>query len=253
VATRTPRKKATKGPARKATAKKSATPKKKAPKRASSRSPKARLGQVVERLDKAFGAIKLPDTEDVLEKAVYLILREGLSDTAVKKAMNSLREEFVDWNEVRTSPPSELARMMLATSRASSLRKVDVFVRRVVDMIDQVYNDRNDTPFDFLLDMKARDQIEYLEDLDDLGLHNAYALVQWLSGDNKLALVSSEMAKTAQKLGLTDTAAVTKVRKELSALVGTEADALVTAQAHLNQLGELDDDEWPSSLSEFVS
>ena len=214
-------------------------------------SPKKRLSVVLERCDKAFGALSQPETSSVLEKAVYLVLREGLSATAVDKAMQALRAEYVDWNEVRVSSPSELSRTMLGTSRAGSLRKSHPFAQRVREMLDQVYGDRNDTSLEFLTELKARDQIEFLEDLDDLGIHNAYALVQWLSGDAKLTLVSPELARAAQRLGLTDTAAVTKVKKQLSdMLTGGE---LLAAQAHLNKLGEMEDSDWPNSLSEFTA
>lgn len=212
-------------------------------------SPKKRLSAVLERCDKAFGPISQPETASVLEKAVYLVLREGLSATAVQKAMEALRAEYVDWNEVRVSSASELSRTMIGTSRAGSLRKSHPYAQRVREMLDQVYGDRNDTSLEFLTELKARDQIEFLEDLDDLGIHNAYALVQWLSGDTKLTIVSSEMAQTAQKLGLTDSAAVTKVRKQLSdMLAGGE---FLAAQAHLNKLGDMEESDWPNSLSEF--
>ena len=69
---------------------------------------------------------------------------------------------------------------------------------------------------------------------------------------DKLVLVPSEMAQACQRLGLTESAAVTKVKKELSALVGTEPVMLVTVQAHLNRLGDLEEDEWPSAVAEFV-
>ena len=213
-------------------------------------SPKARLAAVLEKLDRSFGALQLPETRDVLERAVYLVLREGSTHSANDKALKALREEFVDWNEVRLSSPSEMARLLTGTSKANVLRRWHERSRRVSEMIDQVYNDRNEATMEFVAEERPKAQIEILEDLDDLGLHNAYALVQWLADDDKLTLVSKEMAEASQALGLTDSAAVAKVRKELSSLV--PKDLYVTIQAHLNQLGNLDRDEWPGSLKELL-
>ena len=238
----------------KTAAKKTSTakPKSKVPGGTSAAARKRRLAALLERLDKSFGEVQTPELEDVMEHAVYLILREGASHTAAMKALASLREDFVDWNEVRASTPSELGRMMLGTNRASSLRKMYPRAERLKDMIDQVYNDRNDTSLEFLAESKTKEQIEFLEDLDDLGIHNAYAMVQWLSGDtSKLVAITSEVATLAKTLGLTDTAAVTKVKKELSELCPGER--LVALQAHLGQLGELDEDEWTPSIKEFVA
>ncbi len=234
----------------KAPAKPKAAPKPKAPPRRRI-SPKQRMEEILERLDRSFGAVDVPgESRDTLERAVYLVLREKATSGTTEKALEVLREEYVDWNEVRVSRASELSRMMLGSSRPPSLRRLYPRAQRMRDMIDQIYNDRNDTSLDFLLDMKPKDQLEYLEDLDDLGMHNAYALVQWLSGDDKLVLVSSEMARVAQTLGLTETAAVTKVRKELGALI--EQAELVKLQAHLNQLADLEG-SWPSSLAEYTT
>ncbi len=213
-----------------------------------------RLGLLLERLDKVFGEITPPSRDTVpltIEKAVYLILREGGSATAASKCLESLRGDFVNWNEVRASRPSELSRMMLGTSRAGSLNKMHERSRRVKEMIDQVYNDRNDTDMEFLVELKMKDQIEYLEDLDDLGLHNAYGLVQWMGGDEKLMPVAPAAAKAAQATGILDSAAVAKARKDLADLC--PPSRFVALQTHLAQLGELvEDEEVPHSLKEFL-
>jgi endonuclease III len=212
--------------------------------------PRTRLQHALSRCDRLLGEVQLIEVDSVLEKAAYLILREGSSTAVAQKALKALHEHFIDWNEVRISRPSELARMIAGSRKAAALHRVDARVRRLRDMIDQVYNDRNDPSLDFLLEMKTSERFEYLEDVDDLGIHNAYALVQWLSDDERLVLVSPALAKTAQKLGLVASAAVTRVRKELSALA--QKNQLVAIQAHLNQLGEREG-EWPPSLAELVA
>jgi len=217
-------------------------------------SPKALLPQLMERLDRAFGAIEQPEARDLLERAVYLVLREGGTPAANERALQSLREDFVDWNEVRLSSPSEVSRLLANSGKSSVARRFHDRARRIGELIDQIYNDRNDPSLEFLLEQKSKEQLEFLEDLEDLGVHNAYALVQWLSGEDRLTIVSKEMAEVAFALGLTDSAAVTKVRKDLSELVPKEHKALlVSLQAHLNQLGNMDRSEWPGSLKEFLA
>lgn len=243
---------------KKATAKKSTrktAPKKKAatsskPKKAP-RAPKARLKLLFEKLDRAFGQIVLPETDTVLEKAVALVVREQGTELTTTRALKALREDFVDWNEVRLSRPSELARLMTGTSKVSTLKRWHERAQRVREMIDQIYNDRNDCSLEFLLDEKTKGRFEYLEDVDDLGVHNAHALVQWMGGDKKLTTVSAEMGKVAHELGLTSAAAVTKVKKELGALVSGQHE-LVTLQAHLNQLGDMEKDDWPGPVRELL-
>ncbi|HTE07015.1 MAG TPA: hypothetical protein VK824_12555, partial [Planctomycetota bacterium] len=215
--------------------------------------PKSRLEKSLPVLDKVFGELVLPETGTVLEKAVFLVVREGHPADVAGRYMQALKEHFIDWNDVRVSRPTELARMLLGPGRVaqSTHRKLIERGRRVRELIEQVYGDRNDTTLEFLLEQKAREQVEYLSDLDDLGAHNAAALVQWLSGDDKLVHVTTELAEAAHKLGLTDSAAVTRVKKDLSSLA-PKAE-LVRIAAHLTQLGALAEADWPAPVMELLA
>ena len=213
-------------------------------------SPRGALQKAAPLLDKAFGEIDLLPTESVLDKVAVLILREGNGGGAAERALRQLHAEFVDWNEVRISRPSELARLLSGSSKGSSQRRWHERTKRLRDVIDQVYNDKNDPSFEFLLELKPKDQYEFLAELDDLGAHNAAALVQWLAGGDHFAHVPPSMARAAHRLGLVESAAATRVRKELAELVGK--DRLVSLAGHLTQLGELADEQWPPALAELA-
>ena len=213
-------------------------------------SPRGALQKAIPLLEKSFGEIELVPTESVLDKVAVLILREGNSGGAAERALRLLRTEFVDWNEVRISRPSELARLLSGSTKGASQRRWHERAKRLRDVIDQVYNDKNDPSFEFLLELKPKEQYEFLAELDDLGAHNAAALVQWLSDGEQLAHVPPSMARAAHRLGLVESAAVTRVRKELADLAGK--DRLVLLSAHLTQLGELADEQWPAALAELA-
>jgi len=214
-------------------------------------SPRGALQKALPRLERVFGAIVLVPTESVLDKAAALILREdGAGAAAVERALRLLHSDFVDWNEVRISRPSELARLLAGSARGSAQRRWHTRARRLRGMIDQVYNDKNDPSFEFLIELKPRDQYEFLAELDDFGAHNAAALVQWLSGAEIFAHVPPSMARAAQRLGLVESAAATRVRKELAELAGK--DRLVGLSGYLTQLGELADEQWPPALAELA-
>ena len=101
-------------------ASKSSTKAAKKPAKKVPRGAKARWKLFREKLDRAFGPIVMPETETVLEKAAALVLREQGTELTTSKALESLREDFVDWNEVRLSRPSELARLMTGTSKVAT-------------------------------------------------------------------------------------------------------------------------------------
>lgn len=242
----------TPGTARKATARKTSAKAGAAASTKPRKKPsKAQLTRVLEQCDKMLGAVSMPECRSVLERAVYLVLREQGTDNTTSKAMAVLREEFVDWNEVRISRSSELSRLMSGSSKGPAIRRFHERADRMRELIDQVYNDKNEPSLEFLMEERTKGRFEYLEDVDDLGLHNAYALVQWLSGEDKLVLVSKELAIAAYALGLTESDAVTKVKAELSELADG-LGMLVALQAHLNQLGGMEQTQWPPSIRELA-
>jgi hypothetical protein len=217
--------------------------------------PKSRLEKALPALDRAFGELGTPELSGVLERAIYLVVREGHPEAVTARYMASLKEHFIDWNEVRASRPTELARMLLGPGRVAvgTHKRLIERGRRVRELIEQVYGDRNEPSLEFLLEQKAKEQFEYLSDLDDLGVHNAVALVQWLSNDDKLVMVTPALATAAHGLGLTDSAAVTKVKKDLSALAPKET--YVRLSAHLTQLGEAGEkvEDWPAPVQELLA
>ena len=235
-----------------AVAKPAAKPAPAPPKPKRKRAPKTILAEARENLDRIYGPITLPETADILEKAVYLVLREGGTELTTAKALKALKAEFVDWNEVRVSRSSELARLMSGTSKVAGIRRFHERSTRLREMIDQIYGDRNETSLEFILEEKPKGQLEYLEDFDDLGLHNAYALVQWLSEKETLVLVSSEMAEAAHTLGILESAAVSKAKKALNDMCKNHVDR-VTLVAHLHRLGELEYKEWPTAMKEMMN
>lgn len=220
-------------------------------KRSRKRAPKTIYAELLEKADRLFGPVVLPECDSVLERAVYLVLRETGTELTTTKAMKVLREEFVDWNEVRVSRASELARLMSGTTKVSGIKRFHERSNRMRELIDQIYGERNEPSLEFLLEDKPKGQLEILEDYDDLGMHNAYALVQWLSGKHDLVLVSTEMVQAAHTLGLLESAAVSKAKKPLSAFA-SDLGSAVTLQAHLNQLGFLEQDEWPTAIKEML-
>jgi len=232
------RSKTTRKPARKAT-------------RSRFASDKNRLVAMLKHCDTLFGDIAPTEEGSLVEKAAFLVLREGGRGSAfAREALATLREHFVNWNEVRLSRPSELARLVAGSSRPRQVRPLHEPMQRLIDMIDQIYNDRNECSLEFLAEEGLRARLEYLEDIDDLGLHNAYVLLQWLADGKELVTPAPAMARLAKRLGFSESAAVGNARKALGRMVPPERYPALLA--HLTYLAEEDEDDWDESLQRFV-
>jgi len=68
----------------------------------------ADLATVTEALEARYGRRKQPAYEDVIEALVQQILELGVPERAAKDAMKRLRDEFIDWNDMRVATVREI-------------------------------------------------------------------------------------------------------------------------------------------------
>lgn len=62
-----------------------------------------KLRQVVARLEKVFGRRRRRQRPDPMETILFAIVADGLSDVRATDAFEKLRDELIDWNELRVT------------------------------------------------------------------------------------------------------------------------------------------------------
>jgi endonuclease III len=68
----------------------------------------ADLIKVCEALEERYGRRKASKTADFIEALVYQILELGVSEKAAKDALKRIRDEYVDWNDMRVATVREI-------------------------------------------------------------------------------------------------------------------------------------------------
>lgn len=68
----------------------------------------ADLARVTEALEERYGRRKQQAYEDVIEALVQQILELGVPERSAKDAMKRLRDEFIDWNDMRVATVREI-------------------------------------------------------------------------------------------------------------------------------------------------
>lgn len=66
------------------------------------------LVKVCEALEERYGRRKASKTADFIEALVYQILELGVTEKAAKDALKRIREEYVDWNDMRVATVREI-------------------------------------------------------------------------------------------------------------------------------------------------
>jgi endonuclease III len=122
-----------------------------------------RLTRVCRVLKRHYGEpIRSPVTHSV-EHVVRTILSEEASSEQVEKALERLRRQFVDWNDLRVSRPREI-REVLGADYPGGAEKARVIPR----LLDQVFKRHNSMVWDFLEEMGKLEGRAYFEALEEV-------------------------------------------------------------------------------------
>ncbi len=73
------------------------------------------LMKVCEALEERYGQRRTTKTEDFIEALVYQILEVGTTEKLSRDALKRIRDEFVDWNDMRVSTVREIEDILGAT------------------------------------------------------------------------------------------------------------------------------------------
>jgi endonuclease III len=68
------------------------------------------VGELIEALEPRYGAVRELDETEGLDQLVLLVLARDLPFKKARAALRRLKQDYVDWNDVRVTPAHELAR-----------------------------------------------------------------------------------------------------------------------------------------------
>lgn len=128
----------------------------------------------LDKLEKQFGTLKVQPELPPLEHAIYLILREGNDYRKALKAMKTLQEEYVEWNELRVATPKEI----VAALQGEGLADLDDKVSRILALLSRLFYDFHKKDLNFVRMFEAPQREKIMLSLDPLGAHITYVLLQ---------------------------------------------------------------------------
>ena len=156
----------------------------------------------------------------------------GNSPKVCLEAVKRLVEAFPDWNEFRISDPLEFVEIL------EDLDIDNLYYRceRVLDFINDVYQDQNGVDLEFLRESDSEDRLTILDRYVSLGPALAHFLALGIQGFEGV-LFHYSWARVVQRLGIVPRSGSPKVLISSFAKVFRGKD-MVTAQVNLIDLGE---------------
>jgi endonuclease-3 len=163
------------------------------------------FGQKARRLEKArlllrrrYGEAPKAMVTHPVEHVLRTILSEEATPSQVEQAMNRLRQEFVDWNDLRVSRPREI-RETLGAEFPRAAEKARVIPR----LLDQVFKRHNSMVWDFLEQLGKVAARAYFESLEEVRPFVAATIARDCAGAHAFP-VDRDVARALGRLHVLD-------------------------------------------------
>ena len=106
--------------------------------------------KIYDLLNKKLGSGLKDEPRTVLSQLMFNIIARNWTRTGAQKALDELRGNFVDWNEVRISPVTEITGALEVAGAPNAEKKAKNIKRILLD----IYKDHHKITLDFLKDAK---------------------------------------------------------------------------------------------------
>lgn len=131
-----------------------------------------RIKQLHQQMIRKFGKPELPEPTDPIHQLIMGILSENTADHKGAALFHRICEQMVDLNELRVTPPMELAEM-IGTSVPQARDKAE----RIIHVLNEIRARQDALDLAFLKQRGRREAREFLESLDGVGLYAAASVV----------------------------------------------------------------------------
>jgi len=167
-----------------------------------------RLDRARQHLKRRYGeAPKLMLTHPV-EHVLRAILSEEATASQVEQAMRRLREQFVDWNDLRVSRPRKI-REALGPDFPGVGHKARVIPR----LLDQVFKRHNSMVWDFMEGMGKVATRAFFESLEEVRPFLAATIARDATGAHTFP-VDRDIARVLGRLGIVDPESASETRMQ---------------------------------------
>jgi endonuclease III len=150
------------------------------------------------------------------EVLLQVILAHGGSLSAAKKALASIKESIVNWNELRVTQPWEVVAFL------GGMKDADAKANAIHDVLSNVFEGTHDLELTFLEGASAEEARDFLSGLGSLTEDMVNEII--LAGRGYFTMAAdAEVARVAQRLGLAGRGATAgKVQAEFENTLGAE-------------------------------
>lgn len=157
-----------------------------------------KLRKLYGRMKKVEPPAEYAEQADAVEQVVLAALSRDASWTQARRALEKLRAAMVDFNEIRVSPPRQLAELI-----GSHVPDGLGCATRLCASLNAVFNAFNALSMDALKTLGKREARQRLEKLDALGPYTVASVLLWSLGAHAIP-VNARMLECLRQEGVVD-------------------------------------------------
>ena len=153
------------------------------------------IARMIKLAQKAFGEVRRDTSLDPLETVLMLQLAEGSTPERAARARRALEEEYVDLNEVRVSPPSQIAEVIAGvTDEENKAFGIKRFLERL-------FNHQHCIDFSFFTELSSQGARAYLEEIESVPRHVVDSVMMCFYSEGVLP-VDANIVRVVHRVGL---------------------------------------------------
>jgi endonuclease III len=171
---------------------------------------------VLDALRRKDGVRRVPANGGMTEVLLSVIIARGSSVTAARRALDSIKEGIVNWNELRVTQPADVAVML------SGIRDADGKAEAIHDVLTNIFEGTHDLNLSFLEGASAEEARDFLAGLGSLTDDMVNEVI--LAGRGHFTMAAdADTVRIAQRLGLVGkTTSPAKAQSDLEEVLGSE-------------------------------
>ncbi|KPK76007.1 MAG: hypothetical protein AMJ79_08710 [Phycisphaerae bacterium SM23_30] len=121
----------------------------------------ARLARLCNRLQRRGGKASVPELQDVTTELLLGCLSGYMTENKARSALNKLRSNFVDYNELRVTRPAEVVEIL-----GRGYSQVRPAVEQMLCLLRSVFDEQDHLDLEHLKELGKREARSFLEELE---------------------------------------------------------------------------------------
>ncbi|BBM87749.1 hypothetical protein [Candidatus Uabimicrobium amorphum] len=170
-----------------------------------------KIPKIITLLQKKYDCVTVKSKLTLTELIIYATLNEGETKKNTDKALNKLKEEFVDWNEVRVTHPREIEEALKDTLKGNTYQKAVT----ITEVLGEIFYVFNTLQLAFLLEQEFIDVHKQLLQIDS-NYKLLATLLLHIATNSEYVTVQQTCVRVGKRIGLWNETTPSSLNKNIN-------------------------------------